>query len=711
MPLKRIISIIITGLLLLPSSYCFAQQFLLDSLVKRLKATTINDTNYVNTLSALGVLYQHRDKDSMLLIADRIIDLSKKINYTRGYANGHKIKGIAYIYLLKKERALFHDSIAIAEYTKINDIKGIGAVYNNMAVLLNNYGEYNSANMFYQKSITYRKQVNDLKGVGDCETNMGNNKMAVGDYNGALVHMLNGLSIRKEIHDMEGLTNSYTNLGNLYFYMRNYKKSEESYRESFRIKQKIGSFAELANLYINLGGLYYQKGNFDTASLYFNKALKISKEKNDVESIVIALNNISELASTRNNYQGAFAAVEEAEKYVNLNIDNESKIVLYSRKAICHSNVKQYQSAIKYATIALETAKKINARRSLPETTELLSELYEKNGDDHKALFYYKLAKQYSDSVFNEESMTKFNDYEYKYKIQDKEQEILRLETSKKIEQEKNNLLKIGFILLLVVIVGISLLAYSINGNRKKEKYINELNNKQNETLAQLNSFKDKVFSIIAHDLRSPIASIQSMFSLLDQGLISQEDFMTFRKDMTNQVTTLSQLLENLLSWSKKQMQGGLQTIKSEVVIKDAINQNIALFNEISISKQIDVKSTAFENLKIMADVDQFDLIIRNLLSNAIKFTPKGGSIFLDAKEENGQIKISIKDSGVGMNQNTVDKIFANEIISLKGTNGEKGSGLGLSLTKEFIENNKGTFNICSKPDKGTEITITFNKA
>jgi signal transduction histidine kinase/Tfp pilus assembly protein PilF len=711
MPLKRIISIIITGLLLLPSSYCFAQQFLLDSLVKRLKATTINDTNYVNTLSALGVLYQHRDKDSMLLIADRIIDLSKKINYTRGYANGHKIKGIAYIYLLKKERALFHDSIAIAEYTKINDIKGIGAVYNNMAVLLNSYGEYNSANMFYQKSITYRKQVNDLKGVGDCETNMGNNKMAVGDYNGALVHMLNGLSIRKEIHDMEGLTNSYTNLGNLYFYMRNYKKSEESYRESFRIKQKIGSFAELANLYINLGGLYYQKGNFDTASLYFNKALKISKEKNDVESIVIALNNISELASTRNNYQGAFAAVEEAEKYVNLNIDNESKIVLYSRKAICYSNVKQYQSAIKYATIALETAKKINARRSLPETTELLSELYEKNGDDHKALFYYKLAKQYSDSVFNEESMTKFNDYEYKYKIQDKEQEILRLETSKKIEQEKNNLLKIGFILLLVVIVGISLLAYSINGNRKKEKYINELNNKQNETLAQLNSFKDKVFSIIAHDLRSPIASIQSMFSLLDQGLISQEDFMTFRKDMTNQVTTLSQLLENLLSWSKKQMQGGLQTIKSEVVIKDAINQNIALFNEISISKQIDVKSTAFENLKIMADVDQFDLIIRNLLSNAIKFTPKGGSIFLDAKEENGQIKISIKDSGVGMNQNTVDKIFANEIISLKGTNGEKGSGLGLSLTKEFIENNNGTFNICSKPDKGTEITITFNKA
>jgi signal transduction histidine kinase/Tfp pilus assembly protein PilF len=711
MPLKRIISVIITGLLLLPSFYCFAQQFLLDSLVKRLKATTINDTNYVNTLSGLGVLYQHRDKDSLLLIADRIIDVSKKINYTRGYANGHKIKGIAYIYLLKKERALFHDSIAIAEYTKINDIKGIGAVYNNMAVLLNSYGEYNSANIFYQKSITYRKQVNDLKGVGDCETNMGNNKMAVGDYNGALIHMLKGLSIRKEIHDLEGLSNSYTNLGNLYFHMRNYKKSEESYRESFRIKQKIGSFAELANLFINLGGVYYQKGQYDTASLYFDKALKISKEKNEVESIVIALNNISELASSKKDYAGAFKAVEEAEKYVNPNIDNESKIVLNNRKAICYSNVKQYPSAIKHASLALETAKKINAKRSLTETSELLSELYEKNGNNIKALFYYKLAKKYSDSVFNEENMTKFNDYEYKYKIQDKEQEILRLETSKKLEQEKNKLLKIGFILLLVIIVGISLLAYSINGNRKKEKHINDLINKQNEALEQHNKFKDKVFSIIAHDLRSPIASIQSMFSLLDQGLISQEDFMTFRKDMTHQVNTLSLLLENLLSWSKKQMQKGLQTTKSVVVIKEIIDQNLALFNEISISKQIDIKSTVFEDLKIMADVDQFDLIIRNLLSNAIKFTPKGGSILLDAKEEKGQIKISVKDSGIGMIESTIDKIFANEIVSHKGTNGEKGTGLGLSLTKEFIENNNGTFNICSKPNKGTEITITFNQA
>ncbi len=711
MPLKRIISILVIGILLLSSRRSFAQHTIFDSLVKQLSTLAPTDTNYINTLSTLGIHYQHRSMDSMLFIADKILTLSNKINYTKGIGNGNKLKGIAYINLQNKELALYHDSVAIAYYNKINDIKGIGAVYNNMAVLLNSYGEYNSANLFYQKSITYRQQANDLKGVGDCHTNMGNNLMAVGDYNGALVHMLEGLSIRKKINDLEGLGNSYSNLGNLYYYMHNYKKSEESYWESFRIKKSIGSYYELSNLYINIGGIHFEKQNYDSANYYFYEALKLSKNNSDNESIVISLNNISEVAIQQHNYDEAFKALREAEKYADHSIDNESKIVINLRKSICYSGIREYPKAITHATLALNTAIKIGAKRLIVETSETLSEIYEKNNDSKSALTYYKLSKQYSDSVYNEENITKFNDYEYKYKIQDKEQEILRLETSKKLEQEKNKLLKTGFILLLVAIGGISLLTYSINGNRKKEKHINELINKQNEALEQHNKFKDKVFSIVAHDLRSPIASIQSMFSLLDQGLISQEDFMTFRKDMTHQVNTLSLLLENLLSWSKKQMQKGLQTNRSVVIVKEIMDQNLALFNEISISKQIDVKSNVSENLEIMADVDQFDLIIRNLLSNAIKFTPKGGSILLNAKEEKGQIKISVKDSGVGMTQSTIDKIFANEIVSHKGTNGEKGTGLGLSLTKEFIENNSGTFNICSKPDQGTEITITFNQA
>ncbi len=710
MPLKRHLQLTAIIILLIGIKQVFAQQRVFDSLVKQLTILPKTDTNYINTLSALGVHYQHRGMDSMLMIGDEIINLSRKLNFTKGIGNGHKIKGIAYINLQNKEQALYNDSIAIAEYTKINDLKGIGAVCNNMAVLFNSFGEYNSANLFYQKSITYRAQVNDLKGMGDCHTNMGNNLMAIGDYNNALIQMLEGLRIRKEINDLEGLGNSYSNLGNLYYYMRNYKKSEESYWESFRIKKSIGSYNELSNLYINIGGVHFEKENYDSANYYFNQALKLAKENHDQESIIIAYNNLSEVAIKQNKFDEAFKALNEAEKYYDSNVDNEAKIVINMRKALCYMGIKKYPKGIKYGTLSVNTALKIGAKRLIAESAEVLSEIYEKNNDPKEALRYFKLSKQYADSVYNEENITKFNDYEYKYKLQDKEQEIIRLESSKKIEQEKNKLFKIGLLLLLLVILGISLLALSINSNRKKEKHINELINKQNEALEQHNKFKDKVFSIIAHDLRSPIASIQSMFSLLDQGLISQDDFMQFKKDMTHQVNTVSLLLENLLNWSKKQMQTGLLTNTSAIDVRKVVNQNLALFNEICIHKQIEINADV-PDLQIIADTDQFDLIIRNLLSNAIKFTPKGGNISIDAKSENKKVKIAVKDSGVGMTQETINKILANEVVSHKGTNGEKGTGLGLSLTKEFIENNKGTFNICSKPNQGTEITITFNQA
>lgn len=711
MPLvKSIKSYLFTLLLLVSITDVFAQKRIFDSLLQQLKVLPKTDTNYINTLSIVGVHYQHRGADSMLVIGDEIINLSKKLNYTRGIGNGHKIKGIAYINLQDKKLALYNDSIAIVEYTKIDDLKGIGAVYNNMAVLLNTYGEYNSANLFYQKSITYRKQVNDLKGVGDCHTNMGNNLMAIGDYNEALVQMLEGLRIRKEINDLEGLGNSYSNLGNLYYYMHNYKKSEESYWESYRIKKSIGSYHEVANLFINIGGVHFEKKNYDSASYYFNQALKHSKENNDQESIIIAFNNLSEVAIKQNKFDEAFKFLNEAEKCYDSDVNNESKIVINMRKAVCYMGIKKTKEAIKYGEIAVNTAVKIGAKRLIVESTSVLSEAYEKDKNPTEALKYFKLSKLYADSVYNEENITKFNDYEYKFKLQDKEQEILKLESSQKIEQEKNKFFKIGLVLMLLIIAGISYLTFSINSNRKKEKRINELVNKQNETLEHHNKFKDKVFSIIAHDLRSPIASIQSMFSLLDQGLISQDDFMQFKKDMNHQVNTVSLLLENLLNWSKKQMQTGLLTNTSVVDVSKIVNQNMALFNEISIHKQITFKADIPE-LKLMADADQFDLIIRNLLSNAIKFTPKGGSVSIDAKAENNRVKIAIKDSGVGMTKETIDKILANEIVSHKGTNGEKGTGLGLNLTKEFIKNNKGTFAICSTPGKGTEITITFNQA
>ncbi len=709
MNLKRIY-ILILGILVLSSSQSFAQEKRFDSLFKKLYSFTTFDTNYINTLSIIGIHYQYRSIDSLLLIGDRIIDLSTQINYTKGIGNGHKIKGIAYINLKKKDLALYHDSIAITNFEKVNDIKGIGAVYNNMAVLLNDYGEYHSANVFYNKSIIYRQLANDLKGVGDCYTNMGNNLMAVGDYNGALKSMLKSLSIRKQINDSDGMANSYSNMGNLYYYMRNFKKSEDAYWKSFRIRQKISSNYELANLYINIGGLCYEKNKFDSAYYYFSQALKIGKSNNDNQVVIIALNNISEMAMAQHKYKEALNSINEAEKYVDQNIDNEDKIVFNSRKALYYEAVKDYKNATNYGEVAFNTSLKIGARRMIVSNAEILAGILEKNEKYASALTYFKLAKQYEDSIYNEENITKFNDFEYRYKLQNKEQEILKLEASKKIEEEKNRLLQFGFAFLLAVIGGISLITYSINTNRRKEKKINDLTFKQNEILEQHSKFKDKLFSIIAHDLRSPVASIQSMFQLLDNNLITQEQFMVLKNNLSSQVDSLNLLLDNILIWAKNQMKSGLQTNKTSVSLNKLIVQNKQLFNEIATKKEVKIETNANEEIDIIADKDQIDLAIRNLLSNAIKFTNKNGLVTISAYQTEDAVTLKIKDTGIGMDKQTIEKIYADNVTSQKGTNGELGTGLGLSLTKEFIENNNGTCTMESTPNIGTEITITFNK-
>jgi len=708
MVLKRLF--IILTILLSPFVKLTAQINAFDSLFNKLGSFKTIDTNYVNTLTSFGVHYQYRNADSMLLIGDKIIKLSKQLNYTKGLGDGYKIKGIAYINLQNKTLALINDSIAIDYYTRINYYKGIGAVYNNMAVLFNAFGEYHTSIEYYHKSIKFRQQVNDQKGIGECYNNMGNNLLNVGNYDEAVEYLLRALTIRNQLNDLEGTSNSYSNLGNVYYYMKQYKKAEEYFWKSYNLKKSIGSENETSSLYVNIGGLHFEKKNHDSAYYYFKKALKLSKADNDISTIIISLNNMAELELVNNKFSEALKIINELETYVDLNIDNENKIVFFIRKSIYYETVKDYTNAIKYGKMALNTAIKSNTMKSIVEAAELLSKLYEKNGNDKEALACFKISKNYADSIYNEASFTTFNDFEYRYKLQGKEQEILKLEATSKLETEANKKLKLGFILLFVVLLGVSVLTYFINVNRKKEIHINELYLTQKQTLEQHNVFKDKVFTIIAHDLRAPVANLKNIFNLLDDELISDEEFIYLKKSLNDQVSSLSLLLDNLLLWARNQMESGFVTNKTAVSVNKLIERNKLLFTEIANKKEVTIESKIEDDITLNADADQLDLIVRNLISNAIKFTHQNGIVSISASQTKESVIFKIKDNGIGMNQETIESIYNNQVVSKQGTGGEKGTGLGINLTSEFIESNNGKFTIKSEPEIGTEITIEFKK-
>jgi PAS domain S-box-containing protein len=233
------------------------------------------------------------------------------------------------------------------------------------------------------------------------------------------------------------------------------------------------------------------------------------------------------------------------------------------------------------------------------------------------------------------------------------------------------------------------------------------------EELKSTNASKDKFFSIIAHDLRSPFNSLLnfSEFLLEDIDDLSKEDIKSFAEKINESAKNVFGLLENLLQWSRIQS-GKIPYQPSSFNILFKTNEIIKLLRNNAEEKKIHIKNEIEQNLIVFADEDMIFSVIQNLLSNAIKFTTEEGSIIFGSSANEKMIEISISDNGVGISEDNLHKIFKiDSHITTAGTNNEKGSGLGLILCKEMIEKNHGELWVSSIVGKGTTFTFTLPKA
>jgi PAS domain S-box-containing protein len=233
----------------------------------------------------------------------------------------------------------------------------------------------------------------------------------------------------------------------------------------------------------------------------------------------------------------------------------------------------------------------------------------------------------------------------------------------------------------------------------------------KNEQLTKLNYEKDKFFSIIAHDLRSPFSSFIGITELLVErtSSFSMDKLKMIAADMRVAANNLYQLLENLLEWAK--MQQGLFPFNPKLVnLLKIVNESISVISNPAKEKNIDINCVIPDNLLVRVDINMFQTIIRNLVSNAIKFTPKEGKISIHAKTiDKNSIELSITDTGIGMNETMVNNLFQlNARVNRIGTEGEPSSGLGLLLCKEFIEKHNGKIWVKSEEGKGTTFFIAI---
>jgi len=233
----------------------------------------------------------------------------------------------------------------------------------------------------------------------------------------------------------------------------------------------------------------------------------------------------------------------------------------------------------------------------------------------------------------------------------------------------------------------------------------------QSHQLESLIETREKMYSIIAHDIRSPMASIILLTDLLARGTM-KNDSADFNKVIANlSITTkeTSHLLDNLLDWTRLQT-GKIQAYKEPIYIVELLKIAKDTYNVALLNKNLTIAIKEKEPTFIFADRNMVKTIIRNLLNNAVKYTPNGGEILLESYKENDKGYIIVADSGNGMSVELIDRILNGENnTSLPGTNNEKGTGLGMNLTKDFIKANDGTFAIESQLGKGSRFIIGFN--
>ena len=236
----------------------------------------------------------------------------------------------------------------------------------------------------------------------------------------------------------------------------------------------------------------------------------------------------------------------------------------------------------------------------------------------------------------------------------------------------------------------------------------NEVLQQQKNRLESLNTLKAKLFSIISHDLRSPINSIQGVLHLINSDALSPDEVKMLSKNLNNQVQITQNLLDNLLYWSKLQMEG-LQLHNSSVNLFQVVDNTLHLFRA-SNPKALDIQNKVLTALEVWADANMLALVIRNLVANAMKFTPEGGQVIVSAQAiEHQFIQVEVKDTGVGITPDDLPKIFDLESHFTKpGTSQEKGTGLGLMLCKEFIEKQQGKIWVDSTPHQGSSFFFTL---
>ncbi len=670
------------------------------------------DTAYVNQLLEEGrkvsKIGEYKKAKKLIAQADSI---SRLLNYSWGIEVG--LANLADIQidqaeykkaakLLKNAIKTYPDSRKIFEYYNL-----LGAAYANLSEYQQGIESFNKALEYIALIDPEKQEVTKIKVLHNLGTIYSN----LGETVRSFQNFLRAIEKAKAIKDTTILILSYNNLGLAYDASAEYEKAVYYLKKSLEFAKNNNEPVNILRASLNLANSLSNQGEYKKADEYYSIAgeLYTKLRPNALPAIILHgkgsnFAKMGEYEKAKKLLKTSLAMTEEMGTKEGTYFNNHVLGNVYLETG-------KLDSAIYYLDHAVAIAEQVGNSDHLKDSYKLLYDSYAKEGIFDSAFATLKKYQMLSDSLTELNRGRELANLESRLEL-NRQNEINGLLKEKQLQQEEK--LKIQLILIIiavVVIILIVVLLVVLIRNGKEREHINAQLQHQKGDLEEVNDTKNKLFAAVSHDLRSPLSSLKGVLFLLKEKAISAEELKEMIPQMEVAVQRNINVIEDLLTWSKDQL-SGIKMDEEAIGMLDLVkrvteNQE---FTAVEKNIEISIAPSITPDLQVIADTNSLQLVIRNLLTNSIKFTPASGAIRVAAKAEEKSVILSITDNGIGIPCDKVESIFKQRNWTREGTQNEKGSGFGLSLSKEFVERMHGEIWFESEEGQGTTFYVKLPK-
>jgi signal transduction histidine kinase len=617
------------------------------------------------------------------------------------------------------------DSLAIYYFKKAIDLAYQLKSQDQIAKVFLDKGVYYRDNFNYfesikslNKALPYLEGTKETKLLGKLNYYLAQSYFFVYSDDIAFKYYLRALKLYKKDKNEIGIAYCYNGIGTVYS-KSNPKLGLAYLKKSLALFKKNNYYKGIATCYINMGNGI---DDFNESIVLYNKSIAVLKFQKEDYTTAVNYNNLGDCYIHLKEYDRAISYFEKALAISEGMRSKPLHALLFLNIAQVKKEQNLLEEAINYSNLSLDYSKKIGDVEIEAENILALSSIYEELGDIKKALQYkndYIAARDRGLKYKDQKKVQLFQSLNELDKTQFEVQKLkIQNENADLKIQSKNNqtfffsILTLGLVGLVVILFLQKKAKNKIYAELKVQtEQISALKDNvqvQNDNLNDINNTKNKLFKIIAHDLKNPLSSIEALTDLMlhDKDDSSEEEKVLFLNLIKESATKASEILNDVLIWALDQEK---PVESKKISIKNLINEELKLLEIQASQKEISIHNHIDANLDVVTDKNKVATVLRNLISNAIKFSYANGAISINAAVENKFIKITVADQGIGMTTEEMNNLFIVDYKKSKpGTSNEEGTGLGLVLCKDFVQKLGGKMTVSSEANKGSAFSFTL---